>query len=340
MADFIVEKKEQEARRNPAGVSECLIDPRLRMQRVGLVGLGHVDNNDAITEDVANQVRPKAIPLDLYYPMDDGVDFSFYTLGYGQCALIRKGAISRSPGETSFHCTVVPVTAKHNLRRVVKNKDEVYIPKRAEMEVEVGKADFVSEDLGWEPSPEDELDIRAGEEEDSRPAICLWGLDISIGREISFAKNPLTDPAYAFDLVGPQFKPMKDQKVAIVVNFRRKAKPTTESIKGAGPPVIDDDDLLANVKIEEIYGKPDSVNIYTGKITYVGKQHIEYTCNTFTGCSGALVFLLDEDQPNSVQRCDYGKAIAVHSGSHPFLPNRNFGFLVRSHPFFESFESE
>ena len=123
-----------------------------------------------------------------------------------------------------------------------------------------------------------------------------------------------------------------------MVNFRRKTKPTTDSIKGAGPPVIEEDDPLANVKFEEIYGKPDSVIIYTGKITDVGKQHIEYTCNAFTGCSGALVFLLDKDQPNSVQRCDYGKAIAIHSGSHPFLPSRNFGFLLRSHPYFESFE--
>jgi len=97
---------------------------------------------------------------------------------------------------------------------------------------------------------------------------------------------------------------------------------------------------MSEQKIEEIYGTPNSVNIYTGMITYVGKDHIEYTCNAFTGCSGAVVFLLDQDQPPSVQRSDYGKAVAVHSGSHPFLPARNFGFLVRSHPDFQSFETE
>ena len=106
MADFIVEKNEQEARRNPAGVSECLVDPRLRMQRVGLVGLGHVDNTDAIAEDVANQVRPKAIPLDLYYPMDDGVDVSFNTLGYGQCALKLDCGGKASRSVTSVIVTV------------------------------------------------------------------------------------------------------------------------------------------------------------------------------------------------------------------------------------------
>jgi len=81
--------------------------------------------------------------------------------------------------------------------------------------------------------------------------------------------------------------------------------------------------------LAEIYGLPNEVNLYTGKIAHVGEQHIEYDVNTFTGCSGAIVFLLDKDQPSSVQSCDHGKAIAVHAGSHPFLPNRNFGFQIR-----------
>jgi hypothetical protein len=109
------------------------------------MGLGHVDDCDAISETLMNEVLPKAIPLDLFYPLDDDVHFS--TLGYGQSALIRRGDISRSPGETTFHCTVVPVTAKHNLR-IVRKKDEIHIPKRATLNVEVDVADFVSEDLG------------------------------------------------------------------------------------------------------------------------------------------------------------------------------------------------
>jgi hypothetical protein len=256
----------------------------------------------------------------------------FSTLGYGQSALIRKGDISRSPGQTTFHCTVVPVTAKHNLR-IVQRRDEILIPKRSTLNVKVGVANFVSEDLGWQPSQADELDIREGEE-GSRTALTLWGLDISTGKEISTPKPPLTDPGYAFDLVRTTFKLETEQRVGIAVNFRREAKPTATSIKGAGPDVLRP--TLCEQQIEDIYGKPDYVNIYTGKITYVGKDHIEYTCNTFTGCSGAIVFLLDQAQPNSVQRCDWGKAVAVHAGSHPFLPARNFGFKIRSHPGFKT----
>jgi hypothetical protein len=58
-------------------------------------------------------------------------------------------------------------------------------------------------------------------------------------------------------------------------------------------------------------------NVYTGEITYSGEYHIEYDLNSFEGCSGAVVFLLDKGQPESVTEADYGKAIAVHSGAHP-----------------------
>jgi hypothetical protein len=69
------------------------------------MGLGRVDDRDAISEPLMNEVGPKAIPLDVFYPLDD--DDNFSTHGYGQSALIRKGEISRNPGETTCHCIVV-----------------------------------------------------------------------------------------------------------------------------------------------------------------------------------------------------------------------------------------
>ena len=62
----------------------------------------------------------------------------------------------------------------------------------------------------------------------------------------------------------------------------------------------------------------------TGKITYVGKDYIEYDINTFNGCSGAAVALLDgapEHQKN------FGKCLAVHAGYKPALGS-NLGFMV------------
>jgi hypothetical protein len=54
-----------------------------------------------------------------------------------------------------------------------------------------------------------------------------------------------------------------------------------------------------------------------GKSCTLGKDFIEDDVNSFTGCSGAVVFLLDEGQPDSVDPSEYGKTIAIHSGAHP-----------------------
>jgi hypothetical protein len=40
-----------------------------------------------------------------------------------------------------------------------------------------------------------------------------------------------------------------------------------------------------------------------------------------------IVFLLDQNQPASIQQSDFGHAVAIHSGSHPFPQNRNCVFL-------------
>ena len=51
---------------------------------------------------------------------------------------------------------------------------------------------------------------------------------------------------------------------------------------------------------------------------------MEYDINMFEGCSGAIVFLLDENHHKSVAPEDYGKAIPLHTGTHPLLSDRNF----------------
>lgn len=70
-----------------------------------------------------------------------------------------------------------------------------------------------------------------------------------------------------------------------------------------------------------IYGRENDVNVYTGQITHVSPDGtaFEHNINTFTGCSGSVVFLLDRDQEGySVMVEDYGKAIAVHVGGRMF----------------------
>eukprot|EP00978_Attheya_sp_CCMP212_P010616 scaffold25813_cov56-Attheya_sp.AAC.2 len=118
--------------------------------------------------------------------------------------------------------------------------------------------------------------------------LLFWGLDISIGALIDRPADPLS----------------------AAVLFSEESKPRHGTIGGAAEPDVS----ISETQIEAIYGSPNTVNIYTGEITYVGEKHIEYNFNAFTGCSGAVVFLLDKNQPSSVQQCDYGKAIAIHLG--------------------------
>lgn len=80
-----------------------------------------------------------------------------------------------------------------------------------------------------------------------------------------------------------------------------------------------------------LFGEPRRTNIYTGEIVRVGLHHIECSINSFEGCSGAVVFLLDKKQPSSVLESDWGCAIAVHAGAHSRL-DRNIAFKHADKP--------
>jgi len=178
-------------------------------------------------------------------------------------------------------------------------------------------------ELDWIPGPSDVIDISSGE--NGRSAPWNWGFNISKGELIDHVEEGITSERHTFELVRDTFRLEKGQKIAVAILFNAASKPNQRTVAGAG----ENSKKISEQKLVDVYGLPNVVNIYTGKITHVGEQHIEYDVNAFTGCSGAIVFLLDKDQPPSVQSCDHGKAIAVHVGSHPFLPNRNFGFQIR-----------
>mmetsp|Transcript_33334 Transcript_33334/g.50290 ORF Transcript_33334/g.50290 Transcript_33334/m.50290 type:complete len:143 (+) Transcript_33334:1004-1432(+) len=124
----------------------------------------------------------------------------------------------------------------------------------------------------------------------------------------------------------------------MAVFFTNQTKPTRATIVGANDAEIPDD--FGKSEIKKYYGEPGRVNIYTGEIKYVGPKHIEYSINSFTGCFGAIVFLLDKDQPASVDQSDWGRAVAIHSGAHPLMSDRNYGFLINEHPTFKILQDQ
>jgi len=285
------------------------------------LGFAFVDNPHAISGSLVREIRSKAKALRISYPFPTGHSGLF---GYGQGGFIRQDPAHTSPGGTkAARYSVIPITAKHNLRcvtlgdsdRDVSFSEHDLVPDRVHLNYTGEFVNVVSADLGWKPTREDVYNLRDGVE--GKPTLGHYGLDISV------AATPVSD-SYSIacksesscSRVDDSFTPAKGQKVGMAVVVEEGFKPTKKkTIVGAFETEVE----LSEAEIEKIYGKPGMVNIYTGEITYVGPQHIEYTINAFTGCAGAIVFLLDVDQPDSVDTVLVSLAKLLQSTVVPIL---------------------
>jgi hypothetical protein len=308
---------------NPIGIAECLVnDDRETVSW----GFGHVDDVTAISKSLVRQIQPKVMPLEIHLEREDQNSAMPVKIGYGQGGFIRHEPIQDSLGKSTVtNYSVQPITAKHNLRRVQDPKTCLwYRPVAAVFRVPRSLLRLHLRDLGWTPSAADRYDLRGDVE--ARAAPTYNGFDISAGDLVKNLEHPGTRAHSSFAKVGHKFRPKTGMKVGMAVMFPKDARPTRKTIAGAFEEEVDE----GEAEIKNIYGDHSQVNIYLGEILYVGRAHIEYNINSFTGCAGAIVFLSDMKQPDSVDVSDYGKALAIHSGSHPVHGDRNFGFLINS----------
>lgn len=172
---------------------------------------------------------------------------------------------------------------------------------------------------------------------DAEPLIPLrdgktWkGIDIGWGSD--FTLEALGEAKYNFFAEGKYsieqfelprrngFRIMQGQKIGIAVFNKYKISTECPAVAKSDYPKTPEEQL------EQIFGKPGFVTIYTGEISFVGEYHIEYGLNTYNGSSGAMVFLLNvPEQHFSVDKDDCGKAIAVHAGFQNKL-GTNVGFM-------------
>lgn len=125
--------------------------------------------------------------------------------------------------------------------------------------------------------------------------------------------NLVTRSNTSFERVRDDFVIEEGQKVGIGVYLRQGFTVDKEKagVKFTGMAHVTEKEIL------DAYGEPGMVHIYTGEIVKVFPEHFEHNINTFKGCSGAIVFLLDKKQTaSSVKPCDYGRALGVHAGGH------------------------
>jgi hypothetical protein len=311
---------------------EKLVDGSRTIRELGTT---HVDNGATISADLATQTARKAFRLRISVKNTDTEAMEEYT---GQAGLIRGTRLTESPpvkkvrlGSSSerprpvpapvyrSRFEAIPTTALHNVVTETNSKGVREEYKRSTLIAPDGsliEIDSFSK-AGYEPTAADSFVIRRGED----GLAWEYGHDTDYAGPISNEASPFTKKEWTFEKIEREdYRFEVGQKIGISVyrDFEIEAGDT-------GAPDITHD------SIQRIFGRVNQVNIYTGEITRVceGGTCFEHNVNTFAGCSGAIVFLLDRDQEAfGVVEDDYGKAIAVHVGGDDVGTVRNFAFTI------------
>ena len=219
-----------------------------------------------------------------------------------------QGSILRSPDGRHLKFS----TAKHNLESGPNEYGEFevckwHVPVLPEHIKGGGghQAPITFPETGWTKTNNTLIHLRDG-------AASASGLDISFGPSAD-ARSILHDSDFTpLDVVKNSFVYRVGMKVAVLV------------YKFGGSIEINVPGFDDQTKIPFYVGRPKDTLVLTGTITHVGKLHIEYDVNTFPGCSGSAVILLEEGHP------DFLKAIAVVAGHMTYRTGMktNIGFKL------------
>mmetsp|Transcript_29645 Transcript_29645/g.45422 ORF Transcript_29645/g.45422 Transcript_29645/m.45422 type:complete len:323 (-) Transcript_29645:282-1250(-) len=277
------------------------------------VGTTWVDNPANISEPLIDEVTYKANCIKCFYNKSDG-SIEFY---YAQAGLLRGERLiasppsqqpptsvrrsndgRRQPFSQSSRWEVTPVTALHNITNDSSceryRSSKIYTSTRPSktFPIEFGEG---GKTLGGD----DTFTLYDATEEEE--AITWESHDKTAGVIIKEATHFLTKKQLSYETVSDSFTLEVGQKVGMAVYRTFDIEP---------------EDAVApeGTAMEEIYGPKFITCIYTGKITKVHARGLsfEHSINTFCGCSGAVIFLLEDYQGARV-----GKALAVHVGGHP-----------------------
>lgn len=288
---------------SPVRVEEKLTRPERRSVGYPDVLFLGTDNVDLMGPDLARSVLKKSFLLEI-----EAVELASdkVRVAYGQVGFFR-GDDSDDPNTPKNS-----ITALHNV--VLEQEEYEFIAARTQVRGDFYILRFpdcrkVSADV--KPYP-----LRLSSESSPRNDKWRSGIDVTAGSVPS-----VITAEQGFKQVRGDFVLEKGQKIGIVVTM-----PPQDVLHSSLRKEYPHLDLQ---KLDGIFGITDDrfANVYTGEITYVGEKHIEYDANSFDGCSGAIVFLLDKNQPESVMEIDCGCAVAVHAGAHPYY-DRNLGFII------------
>lgn len=286
------------------GYVERLIDESRRAQ---VVGTEVVDNRNAISRGLLSTVAAKASQIEIVFTDVRGQVRHYH----GQSGLLQGRKIASSPGQetpkskrqrtgvrferfASYAAT--PVTAKHN---IASEDNESFVsammkfPHHQDCLVQLPGAGCVQSDrITLRPAPSDDED-----------AITWKADDVAFGTEIRDSMHVLTKKPLHFGRVPSDFDLQVGQKIGISVFRKFEISPQ-------------DANAAPGTDMALIYGPKNRPCIYTGEVKHVSGngRTFEHDINTFKGCSGAIIFLLDADQSDSVDETYYGMAVGIHVG--------------------------
>lgn len=314
-----------------------------KKRRVHSLGTADVDDGAAMSPWLANAVALKACYLDIRLKNKKTGEISDPC--WGQAGLIRAERITDSPADEkakrqalpiggadkpdirasalrSSRFAVIPTTCIHNLEDEeengevwgFENSDLTLVSASKTFRIDFNKTSYKASQV------ESVLMLQEGEKK-----YCWDYYDVTTAGKIDGRENALTPKTASFEkMERSDYSFQAGQKIGMAVyrNFTMTAEDVGMPIKSVK------EELL-----KSIYGDEHQVNIYTGEITGVspGKEAFQHNINTFRGCSGAVIFLLDLGQDGcGVKKEDHGKAIAVHVGGDQLDNGKivNFAFKI------------
>lgn len=310
----------------PASTSRSTRTTRCRHERMvegsrdgDIVGTSFVSDPSAISRQLVDIISPKACQLCVMFR--DKVTGEELSPVYGSGGLLRGPKIVGPPGYWQAHrqpparkkakfeefasYEVTPATAKHNLK--AEDGEEyvrsiIQFPGTSPIEIVMPDGGCVMEEcIIVRPATDD---VSAFATEDN---------DISFGSKETTPEKTVTKMPFLYQQVPNTFEIRAGHMIGMAV-FRKYS--------------IDHEDAEApsSLDLTSRYGSIHQACIYTGKVTEISENGKTFchNINTFEGCSGAIIFLLDKDQPEDMDNTLVGMAVGIHSGGLDISNNLAF----------------
>lgn len=272
--------------------SEALIEPSRRMLRRGGVHY---------SSDISDQADYESLSPLLGMTWRNACQLNLLAVGRNDKFTGQAGLVNFRDGD------ILIVTALHNLAE--RNLSRPFsaalkIPGPSfDQSYQADFADMGTRDLNSE--------VITGTGQVKGTGFWEYGVDITLG-SLCGVEAPKMAQLPSFEVIPRgSLSSIVGYRIAMAIFARRNATQETAAT------------TLEQEQINEIYGISDEVNFLTGTVMGISGQFIFHNVNSYRGCAGAVLFLLEGDHQ--------GRAFAVHVGSPKGItPKTNLGVDIWS----------